>query len=36
VVPRTYHTVVYRLILRGTHPRIEITRIEDQRRQRRE
>jgi plasmid stabilization system protein ParE len=35
VVPRTYYTIVYRLILRGAHPRIEIMRIEDQRRQRR-
>jgi len=35
VVPRTYDTVVYRLIRRSTHPRIEIMRIEDQRRQRR-
>ena len=35
LVPRTYYTVVYRLILRGAHPRIEIMRIEDQRRQRR-
>ena len=35
VVPRTYYTVVYRLILRGAHPRIEILRIEDQRQQRR-
>ena len=35
VVPRTYYTVVYRLILRGAHPRIELMRIDDQRRQRR-
>jgi plasmid stabilization system protein ParE len=38
VVPRTYYSIysiVYRLILRGAHPRIEIMRIEDQRRQRR-
>ena len=35
VVPRTYYTIVYRLIVRGAHPRIEIMRIEDQRRQRR-
>ena len=36
VVPRTYDTIVYRLILRGTHPRVEVKHIEDQRRQRRE
>ena len=35
VVPRTHHTVVYRLILCGAHSRIEIMRIEDERRQRR-
>lgn len=34
VVPRTYYTVVYRLVARGVHPRIEIMRIADQRRQR--
>ena len=35
VVPRTHYTVVYRLVARGTHPRVEIMRIEDQRRRRR-
>jgi plasmid stabilization system protein ParE len=33
VVPRTYYTVVYRLVARGARPHIEIMRIVDQRRQ---
>ncbi len=31
VVPRTHYSVAYRLIARGTHPRVEILRILDQR-----
>ena len=34
-VPRTTYTVVYRLVVRGSPPRREIVRIEDQRRPRR-
>ncbi len=33
VVPRTYYTVAYRIIVRGVQPRLEIMRIIDQRRQ---
>lgn len=32
VVPRTHYSVVYRLVVHGARPRIEIMRIVDQRR----
>lgn len=34
VVPRTYYTILYRLVARGAPPRVEIMRIVDQRRRR--
>jgi plasmid stabilization system protein ParE len=32
IVPRTTYTVVSRLVVRSTHPRVEVMRIVDQRR----